>query len=168
MNKPENGFYIYNPYSNVSRYPNCSFRCNGSKTSVNFESNPDGLGTAEYYLRFLGGWKGLLAISMIFLLILIITLIKICWRKKKTPLSRETLNFDSIEDFSLSDNKLRAKSLSKTEFLREDLPYHVKRIYLSGENNHKKPWSISQEEYFDIYREIDIIKYKETVRVNSF
>jgi hypothetical protein len=28
------------------------------------------------------------------------------------------------------------------EFILEDLPYHVKRVYIHGENSIKKPWNI--------------------------
>lgn len=28
----------------------------------------------------------------------------------------------------------------------EDLPYHMKRIYLHGENTHKKPWKLIAED----------------------
>ena len=41
----------------------------------------------------------------------------------------------------------------------EDMPYHLKRIYLVGENNHRNPWYINKNECLDItHHEIDIIK----------
>ncbi len=39
----------------------------------------------------------------------------------------------------------REESSAKAEFIIEDLPYHLKRVYAHGENSYSRPWSIKPE-----------------------
>lgn len=46
------------------------------------------------------------------------------------------------------------------------MPYHLKRIYLVGENNVENPWCINKNDCLDItHHEIDIIKYSDCLMV---
>ena len=48
----------------------------------------------------------------------------------------------------------------------EDMPYHLKRIYLVGENNVQNPWCINKNDCLDItHHEIDILKNNDFLQV---
>lgn len=51
-------------------------------------------------------------------------------------------------------------------FCLEDMPYHLKRIYLVGENNTQNPWCINTNDCLDItHHEIDILKNRDLLTV---
>lgn len=46
------------------------------------------------------------------------------------------------------------------------MPYHLKRIYLVGENNTQNPWCINTNDCLDItHHEIDILKNRDLLTV---
>lgn len=56
--------------------------------------------------------------------------------------------------------------LSKINFCMDDMPYHLKRIYLCGENSGELSWELNRNEHLDMaHNEINIVQYNNLIKV---
>lgn len=145
-NKPAKG-----TYSTKGWYtPICPYTCGVGVPNVG--SNPNCLDGIEYALSFFGGWKGFLAIA----LAIFITALLLLWRRRKS----EVLGRPLLDDVRSSRSSIRQEGsqapvkcfsrvcgprreradAKKYEIPRENLPFHVCRVYLQGENTSEAPW----------------------------
>ena len=56
--------------------------------------------------------------------------------------------------------------LSKINFCMDDMPYHLKRIYLCGENSRELSWELNRNEHLDMaHNEINIVvQYNDLIK----
>jgi hypothetical protein len=110
----------------------------------------------------IGGVNGIFAICVSLLLIFISGLVLIIRKKRKFDPKFKKFSQTIIEDFS--ERNLVAKreeSSAKSEFIIEDLPYHVKRIYVHGVNSLHRPWHIKAETQFN--ESIDTLRLEQFI-----
>lgn len=178
LNKPENAYYSLN--GDVKSQ--CSFRCNETITNNNIEDNPNCYAPFYFYINKMGGYPGIIGIALTLTIILFIVLIRFVKKKKKFFKDSVDRTHYLFEDMNMEKGVLKfkisifinyhgffvffRKELSKVVFCMEDMPYHLKRIYLVGENSMETPWCINKNDCLDItHHEIDIIKNSDFLQV---
>eukprot|EP00435_Cladocopium_sp_Y103_P001615 s248_g1.t1 len=126
--------------------PDCPYSC--SVGVPNVASNPQCLDGMDYALTFFGGWKGVLGIACA----IVGTALLLLWRRRKANLAT-TSSRPLLEDLSGStvstwSRRVCASNGSRgaMEFQinRDNLPFHVCRVYLMGDNTRDAPWSLTQ------------------------
>ena len=85
--------------------------------------NPKCLGRLDFLSTFFGGYKGLCATLLSPILLFLILRLR-RWRKRRLGRPR-----------------------GRWMFPREELPYHVMRIYLLGNNSPKMPWALPEMDF---------------------
>ncbi len=95
MNRPENAYYSVVGEVN----PQCGFQCNETITSNGKDANPYCYATLYFYITKMGGYPGIVGITLTLIIILIIVLIRFAKKKKKIfrdSLDRNQFLFDEI------------------------------------------------------------------------
>ena len=179
-NKPNNAYYDSAGETN----PMCHYECNNF---INYEAgiNPNCYSNVDYYINKIGGIPGVVGIVLALILFFILILIKFIQRRRKSAHIRDSFDKNQL---ILDENNPALKYLSykivifslifylkiikyrnelpRMVFCMEDMPYHLKRIYLVGENNIYNHWCLNQNDCLDItHHEIEIIKNNDFLQV---
>ncbi|CAD8118374.1 unnamed protein product [Paramecium sonneborni] len=124
--------------------PFCQIQCKNGKSP---KDNQCLTGLAEFSLK-LGGQNVIFAIFVIILLLLVNIAIVWVSRDKNKKKSRQF--YGSYDDSTLQQMTHSLSELNnKTYLISQDLHFHVRRIYLAGNNTYQNPWSIYQETFLD-------------------
>eukprot|EP00927_Polykrikos_kofoidii_P065192 TRINITY_DN60980_c0_g1_i1.p1 TRINITY_DN60980_c0_g1~~TRINITY_DN60980_c0_g1_i1.p1 ORF type:complete len:1491 (+),score=150.63 TRINITY_DN60980_c0_g1_i1:539-4474(+) len=157
QNKPRNAIYTDAAWPNST----CNFKCNSGTQNVHF--NPECLTGLQYVFKFFGGSIGLAVVGLLFSILCIFLL---CRRKKASftewpdgaPASflrgDGPLRLTSFRVFQAccfrrradSGRRIGIKGMDDLRFTfpREQLPFHLCRAYLSGQNRQGHSWALDQ------------------------
>ncbi|EAS06334.2 transmembrane protein, putative (macronuclear) [Tetrahymena thermophila SB210] len=149
--------------NNVNQNDICKIQCNEDYTNVNEKC----LDSAQAFVHKVGGWDVIIPVITFFVCLASFVFFKhLKNNKRKRTISDFKLqqalynnnssqnnnnNNNNYNNNIYDDQEFQLESQKRPDFHVEDLPYHMKRIYLHGENTHKKPWKlIPQDEEFEI------------------
>ncbi|KAL4482442.1 hypothetical protein ABPG73_012902 [Tetrahymena malaccensis] len=140
--------------SNQNQSVICKIICDEDYKNINDRC----LDSAQVFVHNVGGWDVIIPVITFFVCLASFILFKhLKNNKRKRTISDFKLqqaiyiNNSSQNNNQYDDQEFQLESQKRPDFHVEDLPYHMKRIYLHGENTHKKPWKlIPQDEDFEI------------------
>ncbi|KAL4501733.1 hypothetical protein ABPG72_018784 [Tetrahymena utriculariae] len=140
--------------SNLNTQVICKIVCDQDYTY----NNDRCLDSAQLFIHNVGGWDVIIPVITFFVCLASFVFFKhLNNNKRKRTISDFKLqqalynNNSSQNNNMYDDQEFQLESQKRPDFHVEDLPYHMKRIYLHGENTHKKPWKlIPQDEEFEI------------------
>ena len=92
----------------------------------------------------LGGQNSIFALFVVIILLLIN--IAIIWINKETREKKQRQFYGSYDESSYQQYSTTLNELNnKTYLVGQDLPFHMKRIYIGGRNLCNDPWEINLE-----------------------
>ncbi|CAD8124187.1 unnamed protein product [Paramecium sonneborni] len=124
--------------------PFCQIQCKDGQES---KYNQCFIGLADFSMN-IGGQNVIFAILVVIILLLIN--IAIVWVNRERSKSKQKSLYGSYDETSLQQMDQTLYNLNnKTFLISQDLHFHVRRIYLGGNNTYQNPWSIYQETFLD-------------------
>ncbi|CEM39792.1 unnamed protein product [Vitrella brassicaformis CCMP3155] len=134
--------------------PDCPYQCPEGFADVS--QNPKCLTPVEYFFTFFGGLPGMISILVAVVLLVVSSIaVKKLQRKRRLhmsigqanahPLMRVVFDDPFLTSFSSAtpvDSENRQQRMSQPIMGLEDLPFHVQRIYLLGNNSYDSPWGM--------------------------
>ncbi|KAL4471176.1 hypothetical protein ABPG72_019118 [Tetrahymena utriculariae] len=140
--------------SNLNTQVICKIVCDQDYTY----NNDRCLDSSQLFIDNVGGWDVIIPVITFFVCLASFVFFKhLKNNKRKRTISDFKLqqvlynNNSSQNNNMYDDQEFQLESQKRPDFHVDDLPYHMKRIYLHGENTHKKPWKLTpQDEEFEI------------------
>ncbi|CAD8098227.1 unnamed protein product [Paramecium primaurelia] len=139
---------INNSKTNYSNFgestPFCTVECYDNKQPKEYQCLT---GLAEFSQK-LGGQNVIFALFVIIMLLLIN--IAIVWASRDKNQKKSRQFYGSYDDSTLQQMTSSLSELNnKTYLISQDIHFHVRRIYLAGNNTYQNPWQIYQETLVD-------------------